>query len=355
MPRPPEDRHRPLAVVPLVAGIGNALLCEPMLRQLAGSHRVVVMAISRPIAAVAERVPGVEVRVTGKGNKNMLAAARASRGMKPDVYLVPFPSNRWQYNILAAASGAKRVVTHVYPVGRWSALAFLHGNRVPAVKGIHDVEQNLHLLPAVGIEPDWSMAPRFELTAADRAAAGTLLEQLGVDRPFVVVHAGSANTVLAAAKRWPPAHYAKLAEAIRDETGLDVVVVEGPDEAGVSDAIASHLIDRRAVHTAKLTCPLGVTAALLERSRFYAGTDSGLAHLAAAVGRRAVTLFAPADPDRVCPFGQRDLVVQPPGDTTPSFLYPWEATKPKMRFEDQRIESITVAMVMEKVNVLVAQ
>jgi ADP-heptose:LPS heptosyltransferase len=345
----------PLTVVPLVAGIGNALLCEPMLRQLAARHRVVAMAISKPIAAVAERVPGVEVRVTGKGMKNMLIAARASRAAMPDFYLIPFPSNRWQYNALAAASGARRVVTHAYPVGRWSALAFLHGDRVPAVRGLHDVEQNLRLLPAIGIKPDLPMAPRFELTDADRAAAVALLSQFGIERPFVVVHAGSANTVLAAAKRWPPANYAKLVEAIRDETSLTVLIVEGPDEAGVSGAIASHITNHRAIHTAKLTCPLGVTAALLERSQFYAGTDSGLAHLAAAVGRRAVTLFAPADPDRVCPFGQRDLVVQPPGDATPSFLYPWEATKPKMRFEDRRIKTITVPMVMAKVNALVAR
>jgi ADP-heptose:LPS heptosyltransferase len=99
-----------------------------------------------------------------------------------------------------------------------------------------------------------------------------------------------------------------------------------------------------------LTGPLGDAAAVLERAALYVGSDSGLAHLAAAVGRRAVTLFAPADPDRVCPFGNRELVVQPNRDCSPCFLYPWEATKPKMRCrEPMCINFIEVEQVMARV------
>jgi ADP-heptose:LPS heptosyltransferase len=56
-----------------------------------------------------------------------------------------------------------------------------------------------------------------------------------------------------------------------------------------------------------------------------------VAHLAAAVGRRAVTIFAPADPDRVCPWGNRDLVVQVSKSCAPCLRYPWSASRPKVR------------------------
>ncbi|HEY0009163.1 MAG TPA: hypothetical protein VGB55_10605, partial [Tepidisphaeraceae bacterium] len=149
-------------VIPLVAGIGNALLAEPMLRQLTRDlphARVIVLAISKPIGQAVERVPGVEVRVTGKGIKNLLAGVRQTRALKPEIYLVPFPSNRWQYNILAAASGAKRVVMHGYPIGRFSALGFLHRRRLPAERGLHDVKQNLRLLTALDLKPDYALSP----------------------------------------------------------------------------------------------------------------------------------------------------------------------------------------------------
>src|SRR4030095_11582243 len=102
----------------------------------------------------------------------------------------------------------------------------------------------------------------------------------------------------------------------------------------------------------RLDGPLGEAAALMERAELYVGTDSGLAHLAAAVGTPAVTIFAPADPDRVCPYGYRDLVVQPPPPCGPSFLYPWEAAYPKMRHHaDHRcIERVTVESVLSAVH-----
>src|SRR5262249_54049961 len=82
----------------------------------------------------------------------------------------------------------------------------------------------------------------------------------------------------------------------------------------------------------------------------YAGTDSGLAHLAAAVGTRAVTIFAPADPGRVCPFGNRDLVVKPDKPCSPCFMYPWESTYPKMKCRPPFcIDEVSVEQVMAAV------
>ena len=89
---------------------------------------------------------------------------------------------------------------------------------------------------------------------------------------------------------------------------------------------------------------------MLERAALYVGSDSGLGHLAAAVGTRAVTLFAPADPDRVCPYGNRDLVVQAPTACAPGFLYPWQSARPKMRCRAPLcIETITVDQVLTAV------
>jgi ADP-heptose:LPS heptosyltransferase len=164
---------------------------------------------------------------------------------------------------------------------------------------------------------------------------------------FVAVHAGSAKTVLAEAKRWPTENYARLLEMIQSELGMPVVLLEGPDEAGVADAINPR------AKVAKLRGNLGTAAAVLERAALYVGSDSGLAHLAAAVGKRAVTIFAPADPDRVCPFGNRDLVAKPDKSCSPCFLYPWHATRPKMccgaHGQPMCITEITVEQVMTMV------
>ena len=352
MPAPTAPRH---IVIPLVAGIGNAMMAEPMVRQLRTGldrpDRVTVVASISAMGEPMRRIRGVEVVVCGKGAWKTFAAIRSVGAI--DVLLVPFPSNRWQYNVLAMRSGAKRVVMHAYPSARaW--LSSRVGDRVEATRGIHDVNQNLRLLEKLGIAPGLDDAPRFPLDKDDRHRAEGLLRDAGAaDRPFVAVHAGSARTILAAAKRWPVEKYAMLIGTIRDETGWDVVLLEGPDERGVAEEILR--AGAASAKVLRLGGPLGDAAGLLARAKLYVGTDSGLAHVAAAVGTRAVTLFAPADPDRVAPFGNRDLVVKPAKRCSPCFLYPWEATKPKMRCRPPYcVAEITVEMVMEKVRAAIA-
>jgi len=342
-------------VIPIVAGIGNALLAVPMVRRLLESApgvRVVVLARNEAMGEVFARLnqfaPGrVIVHVVGSGLGGQWRMVRLARASRADVYLVPFPSNRWQYNLLAATSGARRRVLHGYPFGRVRTLAFLPATRVPAVRGLHDVEQNLRLLEATGLVgpiagptaaasggPNW--APVFPVTDAERAAATKLLStvNIGADNSFIVIHAGGARTVVGAAKRWPPRLFAELISRLLERIDHRLLLIEGPDEEGVSDEIRSYLPalarDRR-ISAVQLTSGLGDAAALLERSTLYVGSDSGLGHLAAAVGRRAVTIFAPADPERVCPWGNRDLVVQVNKSCAPCLRYPWSATRPKVR------------------------
>lgn len=347
-------------VIPIVAGIGNALLAVPMVRQLKRRRpdaKVSILARIDAMGDVFRRLSEVdETIVTGKGLKGVVGMICASRARRPDVYLVPFPSNRWQYAMLALTSGAKRKVLHAYPVGYWRAMHFI-GERSAARRGIHDVEQNLNLLRALGIETEATEAPVFPLNADDRGHAASRLRESGIADRFIVLHAGSARTVLAQAKRWSPPSYATLILALQTEfPDRAIMLIEGPDEAGVADEIVASLPtttqSNQRAHILKLNGPLAQSAALLERAELYVGSDSGLAHLAAAVRTPAVTLFAPADPDRVCPFGHRDLVVQPPTDCSPCFEYPWNATHPKMRCREPFcIHQISVESVLAKVRV----
>jgi ADP-heptose:LPS heptosyltransferase len=272
-----------------------------------------------------------EVLVTGGGIKGTMRLLRWSRRARADVLLVPFPSNRWQYNLLARLSGARRRVIHHFDNARLRSLGFLRADRLPAVRGIHDVEQNTRLLRALGIELDSIDAPTFAVSEDDRRRADDLLRGAGIAsyESFIVIHAGSGKTVIGAAKRWPARKYQELIDALAGE-GVKLVLVEGPDERGVADEIINGRSAISAATILRLTGPLGDAAAVLERAELYIGSDSGLAHLAAAVGTKPVTIFAPADPDRVCPFGHRELVVQPAKSCAPCIQYPWNTPYPKI-------------------------
>ena len=102
----------------------------------------------------------------------------------------------------------------------------------------------------------------------------------------MAIHAGSGATVFGAAKRWDPRNYA----ALIDRLDVPVVLLEGPDEGGVADEI--NAAAARPSPVVKLAGPLAEAAAVLSACRLYVGNDSGLGHLAAAVGTPPVTLFA---------------------------------------------------------------
>ncbi|HEV8607940.1 MAG TPA: glycosyltransferase family 9 protein [Tepidisphaeraceae bacterium] len=325
----------PLVVIPMVAGIGNALMAAPMVRQLKlawSDARILIMARTEAMGQVFERMSEVEqVRPLGRSSGEIFQNMWRVRTLRPHLFIAPFPSNRWQYSMLAMASGAERKILHSYPVGNLRTMRCCVGQKVEARRGIHDVVQNLALLQLLGIEMDDTEPPRFILTDADRQRATAMMQSVGIvpeQRP-IAVHPGSARTVLAEAKRWPPSSYAKLIPIVRDRFASEVVVLEGPDELGVAEEIEKHLGAK--LRVIRLCGALADAAAILEKCRIYVGSDSGLGHLSAAVGTTPVTIFAPADPDRVCPFGYRHLVVRPNKACSPCLMYPFEATRPRVK------------------------
>jgi ADP-heptose:LPS heptosyltransferase len=304
----------------------------PLVEALSRLGPVTVAARTRAMGDVFREMNRVAVEIIGSSPVQAFSAHRRLARSRPDLYVVPVPSNRWQYAALAVASGAKRVVMHSYPVGRYRSLRPLLGVRreltlVEARRGLHDVEQNLRLLGPLGgeIKP---FAPRLPLTPDEMSRAGNGLFD------SVVLQPGCGNTLVGRVKRWPADRFAALADALMEQ-GHRPVVIEGPDERGVGRSVAS--LCRMGVEVVELRGSLRDSAAMLARARLFVGTDSGLAHVAAAVGTPAVTLFAAADPERVAPYGCGDLVVTPrPVDGmswTPRLLYPMDHPGPKLRHD----------------------
>jgi ADP-heptose:LPS heptosyltransferase len=319
----------------------------PLVRAVARLRgaRVTIIARTQAIGDVFRGMPGLE-RIEVLAGHDLGAwrrHRRIQREHRPDIYLVPYPSNRWQYSLLAAGSGAGRVIMHSYPTGRLRALRFIprmlkSTTFVPAVRGIHDAVQNLRLLRPLGsadgqAEPAEARIdpPMMHVDDADRSAAASELQRTGVSGPFIALQPGCGDTLIGAAKRWPAENFARLADTL-SERGHNVLVIEGPDERGVGRQVSE--LSRSRPPVIELSGPLGHAAALLEMAQLYVGNDSGLAHVAAAVGTPPVTLFAAGDPVRVAPFGFEHLVVTPPAVNgrawQPRLLYPIDYPKPRL-------------------------
>jgi len=148
-------------------------------------------------------------------------------------------------------------------------------------------------------------APVLHLDAAARAAAAALAP----DRPFLALGAG-ANFV---GKRWPPAHFAEVARRLTDAgplAGAPIVLLGGPADARANVETLSSLGRPAFDLTDKLD--LLACGALLERAGMFLGNDSGLMHIAAAVGAPTLGLFGPSDERIYGPVGPRAMAVRSP-------------------------------------------
>jgi ADP-heptose:LPS heptosyltransferase len=106
-------------------------------------------------------------------------------------------------------------------------------------------------------------------------------------------------------KNWPEEYFLEVVRWWREHTGGAVVLLVGPVET-----------ERGAIHRLKREClvardlKLAQVVALLESSTLYLGNDSGISHVAAAVGVATVALFGPSDPRQWAPLGKRVVVVR---------------------------------------------
>lgn len=145
-------------------------------------------------------------------------------------------------------------------------------------------------------------------------------------------------------KDWPAERWARALEAVRDELGLQPVLVGGRNEreerraARLKELTRVPVVDGREQDLRRLLW-------MVDGCTVFAGPDSGPLHIAAAAGTPAVGLYGPTDPTRHGPWGPRgrgeELVVDRFG--------PREGNEPTDETRPGRMERITVEEVVRAI------
>lgn len=118
----------------------------------------------------------------------------------------------------------------------------------------------------------------------------------------VLLHPGSGGRH----KRWDPRGFAVVVDALR-AAGRQPALLLGPAEHGEAPAW------RRADVAVVDGLDLVAAAALIASAPVWIGNDSGMSHLAGALGRRGVVLFAATRAARWCPRGGALVPVETAG------------------------------------------
>jgi heptosyltransferase-2 len=160
-------------------------------------------------------------------------------------------------------------------------------------------------------------AVRLDVSEEQRRRGAELLIGLGA-RPGVLRVAVGAGASFGAARCWPAERFAEVANRLAEHTDADVVLFGTAGEAPVTSAIAQRLRKPAIDLTGKTT--IAELPGALSQCHLFIGNDSGVMHVAAAVGLPVVGIFGPTDPFGTGPMTSRRAIVQEKPYCSPCFL-----------------------------------
>lgn len=162
-----------------------------------------------------------------------------------------------------------------------------------APRGAHAVQAHMGVIAALG---DRDVPPtRLWLTPQLEADATQRLQRLPGSRWLALGPGANWEP-----KIWPLTRFRALAERLQHDFD-GVVLLGGPNDAERCDFL-SRTLPLETLNLAGKTNLLQA-AAVLARMKVFVGNDSGLGHIAAAVGTPTLTLFGPGQPERYHPWG----------------------------------------------------
>jgi ADP-heptose:LPS heptosyltransferase len=159
-----------------------------------------------------------------------------------------------------------------------------------------------YYLTCIGSSRQTAIPPRIPLRSEALDWRAQFFHRHGLAHKALLVMAPGSG---AREKNWPAAYFVALGRWWRKQSGGEVVVLLGPVERdrGGFERIAEEFAVAQNVDLAQ-------AAALLSGSSLFVGNDSGITHLAAAVGARSIAIFGPSDARQWAPRGAKVSILR---------------------------------------------
>jgi lipopolysaccharide heptosyltransferase I len=186
-----------------------------------------------------------------------------------------------------------------------------NNHHIPALgDGISKINHYLKFAEYLGLVPD-RVEWKLSLTGEEQA---NVTRHLGhVRGGFTVLFVGSRWE----SKGWFPAQISSCASLIKERYGLGVVLLGGETDAALAREV--ELSCGRDIANLVGCTSLKEAVGIIARAKVAVGPDTGLMHIAAAVGTPVISLWGATSPSRTGPYGFEELVIQGTADCSPCY------------------------------------
>ncbi len=172
---------------------------------------------------------------------------------------------------------------------------------------VHVTDHLLNQFALLGLSASDS-TPRLHLNESDREWAKDFWKRKKVTvqerSKVIILHPGSGSKK----KVWPLDRFVNLARTLQDHSGSKILIILGPAEGPEVQRAFEGSGPTAFVMAKNLT--LLQLGSVMEGCWFYVGNDSGVSHLAAALGLPTMVIFGPTDQEVWSPKGEKTFVVR---------------------------------------------
>ena len=188
---------------------------------------------------------------------------------------------------IAQISGAKRRVGFDKTNLREPAARLMYSDKVVVPRAINVIDKNLALVREA-LEIDATDVYEFPIaTSAEHRLEAEAIAGRSA-RPFALLNPGGGW----ATKLWRAADFGRLAKRIREEAGVEPIIVTGPGESHLADEARENAGGIEMIHAEP---SLKGFYELAKRAAVYVGGDTGPTHIAVAAGAPVVGIFGPTE------------------------------------------------------------
>lgn len=312
-----------------LSGIGDALMFTPalsILKKELPDEQVDVLVMFKGVKDLYENLDEINhvyfhdmINSSKFSNLQYILKLRKN---KYDISINVYPSNRKEYNIVNYLISASKRAGVKYRRKDSINLGFLNNYRIEENDDLHCVEENIRQIEnLLNLKVDTIPGLNFPLNNEEILFAKNYLQQMNInDNEFVVgIHAGCSVLKNHINRRWSPENFAKLISQLIEKKNAKVLLFGGPDENELKANIVSQVRSDRLISVE--TKNLRLTAAVMKRSDLFVTNDSGLMHIAAALGCKIVPIIGPTNENYIHPWKTEYKTATLNLDCAPCFYY----------------------------------
>lgn len=273
--------------------IGDVILTTPAIRALRKHFPAsyLAMMVQSYTADVIKNNPYLnEVIIYDKGgrHKSILASLKFANDLarkKFDLVFIFHPTNR--VNIITFLAGIPE------RIGYNKKFGFLLTRKIKDEKykgEKHEIEYNLDIIKIRGVGA-FEKEPEIFLSDEDKQYAEKFLEenQLNGNVPIVALQPGASCP----SRRWPVENFAEMGMKLKEFSPVNFMIIGGNEESFLLEEL-KRLLGGKAIIVQGMD--LGKLAAILKQASLFISTDTGPAHIAAAVKTPGIVIFGRKQP-----------------------------------------------------------